>query len=194
MTKRRLILLAFLLYFAVGGSILSTRAGDKDAVGFINSIEYANFNVKLGIFDLSNLPAELMDSLEDSGLAKYVALVIVMPTSRATDSSNDHSWLIVDADGIEYRSIDPFLREELAEKIDVLEERTKRMIFRSSPRHAFAPNRANPLLIFFSEELPPIDRWSRVVFLDYLNHFQVDMQKISMDELEMQLLKGMKLI
>ena len=176
------------------GRISNTCAEDKDTVGFVKSIEYANFTVKLGIFDLSNLPAELMDSLRDSGLAKNVALVIVTPTSWATDSSNDHSWLIVDADGSEYRSLDPFLQEDLAEKVEILEERIKRMIYRSSPRHTFAPNRANPLFIFFSEELPPIDRWTRVVFLDYLNDFQVDMQKISMDELEMQLMKGRELI
>ena len=194
MTKRGLILLAFLLLSAIDGSISNASADDKDMVGFVKSIEYGNFTVSLGIFDLSNLPAEVVDSLRDSGLAKNFALVIVTPTSWATDSSNDHSWLIVAADGSEYRSLDPFLQEDLAEKVEVLEERIKRMIYRSSPRYTFAPNQANPLLVFFSGELPPIDAWKRVVFLDYLNGFQVDMQKIIMDELEMQLMKGRELI
>lgn len=194
MTKWGLILLTILLLFAVDGRISNTCAEDKDTVGFVKSIEYGNFTVNIGIFDLLKLPSEAVDSLRDSGLAKKVALVIVTPTSWATDSSNDHSWLIVDADGSEYRSLNPFLQEDLAEKVEVLEERIKRMIYRSSPRHTFAPNRANPLLVFFSGELPAIDTWTRVVFLDYLNGFQVDMRKISMDELEMQLMKGRELI
>ncbi len=90
MTKRGLILLAFLLLFAIDGSISNASADDKDTVGFVKSIEYGNFTVSLGIFDLSNLPAEVVDSLRDSGLAKNFALVIVTPTSWATDSSNDH--------------------------------------------------------------------------------------------------------
>ena len=189
-----LLLLILLLLFAVDGRVSYTFAEDEETVGFVKTIEYGNFTVSLGIFNLSKLPTEVMSSLKELGLAKNVALVIVKPTSWATDSSNDHSWLIVDTNGRKYHSLDPFLQDDLAKKIEDLEERIKHIIYRSSPRHTFAPNRANPLLVFFSEELPPIDSWKRVVFLDFLNGFQVDMHKINQHELEMQLLQGGELI
>ena len=194
MEKWRLILLTILALFAVDGRISYAFAEDEDTVGFVKSIEYGNFTVGLGIFNLSKLPAEVLNTLKELGLEKYVALVIVTPTSWATDSSDDHSWLIVDADGSKYRSLDPFLQDDLAKKVEELGDHIKSIIYRSRPRHTFAPNQANPLLVFFSAELPPIDSWKRVVFLDSLNGFQVDMRKISHGDLELQLEEGVELI
>ncbi len=131
-----LILLTILALFAVDGRVSYAFAEDEDTVGFVKSIEYGNFTVGLGIFNLSKLPAEVLNTLKELGLEKNVALVIVTPTSWATDSSDDHSWLIVDADGGKYRSLDPFLQDDLAKKVEVLEgSHQKHNLPQPSPPH-----------------------------------------------------------
>ena len=192
MKKSGLVFLA-VLSLVVGG-VSYSLGEDTDTAGFVQSIEYGNFTVGLVILDLSRVPEEITDSLTELGLEKNVAFVIVKPTAWATDSAEDHSWLIVDGDGSEYSSLDPFLQDDLAKKVEALDDRIKRFIYRSSPRHSFAPDRANPLLVFFSGELPPIDSWERVVFRDFLNGFQVDMHKVNKDGLDFQVEEGFELL
>jgi len=150
--------------------------------GFANTIEYGNFTVSMGIFDLSMAPDEIVDALKEVGLERRVALVMVTPTSWATDSADDHAWAIIDIDGIRYDSIDPFIESASVEVVVALDEYTRQFIYRSRPRHMFAPNKPNPLLAFFSADLPPVESWQRVIFLDFLNGFEVEMHRIESDE------------
>ena len=72
--KMGLILLTILALFAVDGRVSYAFAEDEDTVGFVKSIEYGNFTVGLGIFNLSKLPAEVLNTLKELGLEKNVAL------------------------------------------------------------------------------------------------------------------------
>ena len=184
--KRLNVIVTAISMLALVSLVLPFTVEGEEIAGFVNTIEYGNFDVSLAISDLSRVPEEIIDSLRQLGLDKRVAFVIVTPTAWATDSSEDHDWVIFDIDGTKYASLDPFLEDELAEKVESLDERTKRFIFRSSPRHTFVPDEANPLLVFFTADLPPVDSWERVIFRDFLNGFQVDMHKIKKGDLKGQ--------
>lgn len=180
-----IVLAALALGLGSSFSVLAQEGGE-DTAGFVQTVEYGNFTVSLGIADLSRVPEKIITSLRQLGIEKRVALVIVSPTAWASDSSDDHNWLIIDIGGTEYTSLDPFQEDDLAAKVETLDENTKYFIYRSSPRLSFAPDISNPLLVFFSKELPSISSWKRVVFRDILNGFEVDMHRIKKSDIKGQ--------